>query len=119
MPHLTLVILLNVLNSVVFWLLFKGMFHSAEDLAARATVCIVAFHIWATVSSVGALVIAGTRLARWGISSSLGLPEDERQRFGRVASLTGAYGIGSIWLLVGGFTCALEGTLDLWSLGAA
>ena len=116
MNHLLTLITLNGVNSALFWLMWKG-FHFAGQ--SQVFLMMLIFQIIITLCSFG---FYASRDESWMVKlvALRGLSKEVNPaQLARLGALIGAYGMGSVNLVVAAGAMVVMGTIDVWAAGNA
>ena len=115
MKHLSVIVALNVINTLVFWAMWSG-FYTAGDTKYFSQ--LAAFHALVVTGSFAFFFLRNTHAAQHAVRWSALPPSTNRDRFTRMGCLAGAYGLACTNMVVAAFFWLLNGTIDIWVSGS-
>ncbi len=106
----------NIVNIVVFWVMWRGFYTNAELIVFN---WMLAFCGLTTLLSFSLFFLHGSRILMW-LSQFGNAPEGGgRQSFANLSVLVGAYAMGAVNIITACVILAISGTIDIWASGNA
>ena len=115
MKHLAFVIVLNAINTAIFWTMWRGFYTSGDSQTFWK---LSVFHTLVVIGSFGFYFLRNTRSALHAVRGADLLPSTDRENFARVCFLVGAYGLACTNMVVAAVFWLLNGTIDIWAAGS-
>jgi hypothetical protein len=112
--RLTVLILLNLLNTALFWAMWKGFFFAGE---VDAVWYVIVIHLTVVIGSFSFYAVRNSLIVESTVCWQ-DLPSDiDRKEFTRLACLTAAYGLACVNIVVVAGVYLMNGTIDIWLSG--
>lgn len=112
--HLPYLIVINILNAYVFWLMWGGFYTECDSNVFYQMLAWSSFPI---VLAVGLYSIRNSPLAMKLIKFENLAQGVKKERAAYIGALIGTYTLSSTSIMVAAIVFAINGSIDIWALG--
>jgi cellulose synthase/poly-beta-1,6-N-acetylglucosamine synthase-like glycosyltransferase len=112
--HLPYLIILNILNAYVFWLMWSGFY---AECNFNIFYQMLAWSSFPIVLAVGLFSIRNSPLAMKLVKFEQMPQNINKERVAYLGALIGAYALSSTSIIVAAVVFAINGSIDIWALG--